>query len=807
VTAVWVRALAELRARRSGALAIALLIAVLGGVVMASAAGARRTDTAYPRFLAAYPSGDAFVPVGVPGTHTTMADLRADARLPQVAGAIIGKVLNGVAQTTTGRLLWNGQLNLQGLPTQRATLAFNHVKVLSGRLPGPNSTTEVSVGYRAPQDPAVHIGSTIQLRVVRAGVNPFTFDGSHADPRQLLPPVRVKVVGSFLQEGEFQGSADVYISPALDRRLQSGAGTIPALLVRLRHGSDDYPAFSKEVVARTPDAFVFGAFDEAPFVHRQTHVLALALWVFAALGALVTLLIAAQVLARQAFLDGVEVPTLRALGMTRGQVFGVSLLRFAITGVVGAAGAVAVAVALSPLTPIGSLARLAEPHPGIAFNATILLLGAPAVVVAVILVAAIPAWRAANVRGDALGLASFDEPLRPSTLATTVARAGLPVSAVAGVRLAVEPGRGRTAVPVRSTLIGLSLSIAALIAAMTFSTSLGHLLATPRLYGWDFDTGVGNPFNGGELASKVIPVLRSDPNIAAFGAGNIQSFVQLGPERHSVRVSVWAFDQLKGEAHPTVLTGRWPQATDEIVLGGRTMRAAGTAIGRTVRVAGPHGSMTLRVVGQVVVPDAGFAPGLSEGAGMTLRGLRTIFPGAPANVFPLRLKPGVSVSRELASLTPRLPPGTTSDPPDPGATLASLGHVKGLPVLLALLLAVAGAATLSHTLVTSIRRRRRDLAILKTLGFVRRQVTAAIAWQSTTVAILALLVGIPVGITAGRLAWTVFADSMGVVPEPVFALGGTLLLIPAVLIVSNLIAALPARSAGRTRPAIVLRTE
>jgi len=807
VTVVWVRALVELRGRRSSAIAIALLIGLLGGVVMASAAGARRTDTAYPRFLAAHPTGDAVVPLGVAGTHTTMADLRADARLPQVADAIIGQVVNGIAQTATGRLLWNGQLSLDGFPTRRATQEFGGVKVLSGRLPGPNSTTEVAVGYRAHQDPAVHIGSTIQLRILRARIDPFSFDGSHADPRQLLSPVRVKVVGFFLQEGELQGSADVYIGPALFRRLLTGAGTIAALLVRLQHGSADYPAFSKAVENRTPDAFVFGPSDEASFVHRQTHVLALALWLFAALGGLVTLLIAAQVLARQAFLDAVEVPTLRALGMTREQVFGVSLVRFVITGAVGAAGAVAVAVALSPLTPIGSLARLAEPHPGVAFDAPVLVLGAVGVIVGIILVAAIPAWRGANVRGDALGLAQVEARLRPSTLATTVARAGLPVSAVAGVRLAVETGRGRTAVPVRSTLIGLSLCIATLIAAMTFSASLGHLVATPKLYGWDFDTGVGSPFSGGELASKVVPVLRSDPNIVAYGAGDIQAFVELGPQRHSVRANVWAFDQLKGEAHPTVVAGRWPQATDEIALGAKTMRGAGTAIGRTVQVAGPHGPMRLRVVGQVVVPDAGFAPGLSEGAGMTLRGLRTIRPEAPANVFPIRLKPGVNVDRELASLTPRLPPGTTSDPPNPGANLADLVRVKELPVLLALLLALAGAATLSHTLVTSIRRRRRDLAILKTLGFVRRQVSAAVAWQSTTVAILALLVGVPVGIAAGRLAWTVFADSLGVVPAPEVAVGGTLLLVPAVVLVGNLIAALPARSAGRTHPAIVLRTE
>src|SRR5207302_4267915 len=135
-------------------------------------------------------------------------------------------------------------------------------------------------------------------------------------------------------------------------------------------------------------------------------------------------------------------------------------------------------------------------------------------------------------------------------------------------------------------------------------------------------------------------------------------------------------------------------------LGAKTMRAAGTAIGRTVQVAGPDGTLELRVVGQVVVPDDGFAPGLSEGAGMTLQGLRTIIPGAPANVFPIRLRPGVSVGRELASLAPRLPSGPTSNPPNPGATLAGLAPVTRLPVLMALLLALAGAATVSHPLVT-----------------------------------------------------------------------------------------------------------
>jgi hypothetical protein len=214
----------------------------------------------------------------------------------------------------------------------------------------------------------------------------------------------------------------------------------------------------------------------------------------------------------------------------------------------------------------------------------------------------------------------------------------------------------------------------------------------------------------------------------------------------------------------------------------------------------------MRVVGQLVLPSTGFAPGLSDGAGMTLQGLRTIVPGAPANVFPIRLRPGVNASQELALLAPKLPRGATANPPKPGTTLSDLVPVKPLPMLMALLLALAGVATLAHTPVTSIRRRRRDLAILKSLGFGRGQVTAAVAWQSTTMVILALLLGIPIGIAAGRLVWTVFANALGVAPEPVVALSAIWLLVPTVLIVGVLISVIPARSASRTRPAIMLRT-
>ena len=64
--------------------------------------------------------------------------------------------------------------------------------------------------------------------------------------------------------------------------------------------------------------------------------------------------------------------------------------------------------------------------------------------------------------------------------------------------------------------------------------------------------------------------------------------------------------------------------------------------------------------------------------------------------------------------------------------------------------------------MTSVRRRRRELALLKTIGFGRRQVSATVAWQATTLAFVGLVVGIPIGLLLGRLVWQRVADGLGV---------------------------------------------
>src|SRR5206468_11826922 len=80
--------------------------------------------------------------------------------------------------------------------------------------------------------------------------------------------------------------------------------------------------------------------------------------------------------------------------------------------------------------------------------------------------------------------------------------------------------------------------------------------------------------------------------------------------------------------------------------------------------------------------------------------------------------------------------------------ITSYTNIDRTPGVLAALLAIIGAAVLGQFAVLSGRRRRRDFAILKALGLLRRQVSSITAWQVTILTGLALLAGLPLGVAA-----------------------------------------------------------
>jgi len=130
-----------------------------------------------------------------------------------------------------------------------------------------------------------------------------------------------------------------------------------------------------------------------------------------------------------------------------------------------------------------------------------------------------------------------------------------------------------------------------------------------------------------------------------------------------------------------------------------------------------------------------------------------------------------------------------------------------MPLLIAALAGLAAAATLAGNGLTSARRRRRDLAILQTLGFTRGQIRGTLVSQAAIVVALGTIVGVPLGAGAGRWAWGAFAAHTGFASEPVTPLGATVLVVPATVVAASLIGLLPGALAARRSPAAILRAE
>lgn len=143
----------------------------------------------------------------------------------------------------------------------------------------------------------------------------------------------------------------------------------------------------------------------------------------------------------------------------------------------------------------------------------------------------------------------------------------------------------------------------------------------------------------------------------------------------------------------------------------------------------------------------------------------------------------------------------------PPINLVNFGEAVNFPLIIGIVLALFGAATLLHMLVVSGAHRRSETALLKTLGFVRAQVVAAVSWQSTAIALVGVVVGVPVGIAVGEAVWRLFANSLGVVPVVVVVGWVTAAVAGGVLVLANLLALGPALASARSRPAELLRSQ
>jgi len=253
------------------------------------------------------------------------------------------------------------------------------------------------------------------------------------------------------------------------------------------------------------------------------------------------------------------------------------------------------------------------------------------------------------------------------------------------------------------------------------------------------------------------------------------------------------------------------------------MRQVGARVGSLVRVtvsspSGARRTSRFRVVSQESFPVLGGAVGLGSGAVLTTTGYEdTVCPrrsGRAACIVAalattngggmlVRVVPGargeVAINHYLDSYR------STTVLANTPTSLVNFGEAVNFPLIFGAMLAVVGAATLTHLLVVSVARRRREIGLLKVLGFVKRQVALAIAWQATTLALIGIIVGVPLGVVVGRAIWKAFANNLGAVPVsvvPIWLLG---VLAAGVIVVANLLAIGPALVATRSKPARLLQ--
>jgi hypothetical protein len=805
MAAVWTLVRARLRARWRSLLGLALLVGVASGAVMAAAIGARRTDTAYARLLEATLADHVEVEVGGsedPGFMDRVGRLPQVTELGLESIALLAPAMPGdPREYSWGDTRLLSMISVDG----RVGRTVNRPLVVAGRRPEPDRADEVAISESLARRWGLGPGGTLRLRAATPGQVESLLAGEQVVPAGPALALRVAAVQRLPDDVAIGAQASegfVSLTPAFHRAYRGRVAIFPpAARVRLEGGQADVPTFAaatRRLAGGNAEISLIPRADLTRLVEEATRVQAVALVLFAALAAVAALVVVGQSLTRELSLASTGQETVRALGASRGLLLAAAMLPIALVGAAGAVAGAGIAVLASPLMPMG-LALRAEPDPGFSVHLAGVALGMVATLVLVAGRVAVPAWRLAAQRPhrpDAGPAASGP------TLADRAARAGLAPSSVAGLRMALEQGRGPRAVPVRTSLVGVTAGIVALTAAVTFGASLDRLLGTPRLYGWNFDAVAGD-WRPDDPATHRPPWLAANPQVGAYSA------VWFSDVRvDGTVVAAAGFDTARGRVFPTLVEGREPSGPDEVVLGAVTLRRLGLRLGQTVRVeAGRPAAM--RVVGRsaLVHIDSETA---GDGAILTIEGLRRLEParGSGYGVFYVRYAPGADPEAAHQSLR-RLPSGAVQviGLPRPPPNVENLGRVGGLPSVLAGLLALLAASALAHLLVTSVRRRRRDLAILKSLGFVRGQVSAAVAWQATTVAVLALAVGLPLGVALGRWTWSLLVDRMGLGAEPVTPGLALLAAVAGTVVVANLVAAWPGRLAARTRPAVALRSE
>jgi hypothetical protein len=337
---------------------VVLLIGSIGGLALASVAGARRTESSFPTYVASInPSTIELFSryeapnLGINSGYNAQAAKLIE-HLPLVkraATAIIfdGNIdLNSVKGTRTHLSAGEAPPTFIGSLDGEFT-KMDRVTLVAGRFANPNRPNEAIMNAEAARQGGVHVGSVIHI--------PFYTDAQVQSPKASKPFLiaKVKLVGVFTSsdlivqsDKSALGSSEVIFSPALTKKLALRCATGTESFLQLVGGDANAKRVLDEAYKVDPVAAQFPAQVTSSFVPTVQQAIlpeATALGVFGAIAGLSALLIAGLMMGRLIHDGADETNTLRALGATRATMLGDEVL-----GVLGAlfiGSMVAVAVA------------------------------------------------------------------------------------------------------------------------------------------------------------------------------------------------------------------------------------------------------------------------------------------------------------------------------------------------------------------------------------------------------------------------------------------------------------------------------
>jgi hypothetical protein len=819
-----------------------LLIGLIGGIAMGSVAAGRRTQSSYPAFLASTDASDLTMSVyGVGETSATayspkvaasIAHLPAVKRVESWFGAFALPIMrNGAPELSLGNDL-NFAASNTGL-----YFDMDRVTAVEGRLANPNSVDQFMTTALGAQLMGIHLNEVIPVGI---------YDSEEANqpgfgtPR--VPPhirLNMKLVGivefnnGIIEDDTDRLPTNAVYTPALARLIPNSDANGTWYGIQLRPGFNNLSVVEQDLLNVLPPGgvanFSVTALTEAK-VERAVAPESIALGVFGLIAALTALVVALSMVARQLRSTEYERGLLRALGASPFATLADALAGVLLAIVAGSLLAGVIAVLLSPLAPLGPIRAVY--HPGIAFDWTVLGVGLGLFLGGLSIASGLLAYRSSP---DRLVSRTQRASSGSSRVVHGAAALRLPLPAVVGVQFALESRSGRTNVPARWVLTGAVVAILTVTATLTFSASLHTLVTHPTLYGWNWSAALTSE-NG--VPPNATSALSHDPDVTAwsgYSAPNIQINGQTVPALTTNGVP---------SVSPPILSGHNIEpGKAQVVLGATTLALLHVHLGGTVEISygTPHTKplylppIPAEVVGTATFPavagSSTFAdhPTMGTGALLADQALPASFLHAvespdpvlngPALVF-LRFRPKVSAAagqRDLERIIAIADSQFAHDPQGIGdsvmilpvqrpAEIVNYQSTGSTPEVLAGGLAAGAVLALTIALIATVRKRRHDLALLKTLGFTKRQLAVTLTCQATVTAIVGIAVGLPVGIALGRQLWILFANRISAVPDPTVPV--SLVLVAAGgLVLAVLVAAIPGRVAAATPAAVVLRQE